>query len=74
MVNTLQLIMVIKKNSSQRLNRIKEYAELGYIKPVLDKIYLMAEIVEAHRYVEKGHKKRGVAITVKKNNDPPHEE
>jgi NADPH:quinone reductase-like Zn-dependent oxidoreductase len=53
------------KNSSQRLNKIKEFAESGYIKPVLDKIYPLDEIVEAHRYVEKGHKKGGVAITVK---------
>jgi NADPH:quinone reductase-like Zn-dependent oxidoreductase len=53
------------KNSSQRLNKIKEYAEAGYIKPVLDRCYSLEEIVEAHRYVEKGHKKGGVAITVK---------
>jgi NADPH:quinone reductase-like Zn-dependent oxidoreductase len=53
------------KNSSQRLNKIKEYAESGYIKPILDKIYSLDEIVEAHRYVEKEHKKGGVAITVK---------
>jgi NADPH:quinone reductase-like Zn-dependent oxidoreductase len=53
------------KNSSHRLNKIKEYAEAGYIKPVLDRCYSLEEIVEAHRYVEKGHKKGGVAITVK---------
>lgn len=53
------------KNSSQRLNKIKEYAESGQIKPVMDKIYSLDDIVEAHRYVEKGHKKGGVAITVK---------
>lgn len=53
------------KNSSQRLNKIKEYAEAGYIKPVLDRCYSLEEIVEAHSYVEKGHKKGGVAITVK---------
>jgi len=53
------------KNSSQRLNKIKEYTEAGYIKPVLDRCYSLEEIVEAHRYVEKGHKKGGVAITVK---------
>ena len=47
-------------------SKMKEYIELGYIKPVLDKCYPMDEIVEAHRYVEKGHKKGGVAITINK--------
>jgi NADPH:quinone reductase-like Zn-dependent oxidoreductase len=50
---------------SQRLNIIKDYVESGHIKPVIDKIYQLEEIAEAHRYVEKGHKKGGVAITVK---------
>ncbi len=52
------------KLNSQRLNKIKEFAESGYIKPLLDRCYSLEEIVEAHRYVEKGHKKGGVAITV----------
>lgn len=52
------------KLNSQRLNKIKEFVESGYIKPLLDRCYSLEEIVEAHRYVEKGHKKGGVAITV----------
>jgi NADPH:quinone reductase-like Zn-dependent oxidoreductase len=52
------------KLEAARLNKIKEYVEAELIKPVLDRCYPFDEIVEAHRYVEKGHKKGGVAITI----------
>jgi len=51
---------------SDRLNRITELVELGTIKPVNDRIYAFDQIVEAHKYVETGHKKGNVAITVNK--------
>jgi len=47
---------------SKRLELIKELTEAGHIKPVMDRCYQFDEIVEAHRYVGKGHKKGGVAI------------
>jgi len=53
------------KLDSRRLDRIKEFVESEYIKPFIDRCYDLDEIIEAHRYVEKGHKKGGVAITVK---------
>jgi NADPH:quinone reductase-like Zn-dependent oxidoreductase len=49
---------------SDRLNRITELVESGNIKPMNDRVYLFEQIVEAHRYVEKGHKRGNVAITV----------
>jgi NADPH:quinone reductase-like Zn-dependent oxidoreductase len=49
---------------SGRLDRIRALVEAGAIKVINDRSYPLEVIVEAHRYVEQGHKRGNVAVTV----------
>jgi len=49
------------------LYTLKDMSDSGKLKTVIDRRYTMEEIVEAHRYVDKGHKKGNVVITIKHN-------
>ena len=49
---------------TEKLDYLRDLIQMGKVKSVVDKVFPLSQITEAHRYYEEGHPKGKVVITL----------
>ena len=59
-----KMLLFLAKNSKEDLLLLKDLIESGKVRPVIDRTYPLNETADAMRYLEEGHARGKVVITV----------
>jgi NADPH:quinone reductase-like Zn-dependent oxidoreductase len=67
-----KLVTFVARPNPEDLTVMHELMKAGKVIPVIDKRYRLSEVPEALRYVEEGHARGKVVISVEQNDNTEH--